>query len=73
MIATALENNGATVYIVSKRLSVLEEAARKNNVGSTYNVISFRTVPNSMISGSNTESLSPSLAMSPARSRSKAL
>ncbi|KAK7689891.1 hypothetical protein QCA50_006530 [Cerrena zonata] len=31
MIATALENNGATVYIVSKRLSVLEEAARKNN------------------------------------------
>ena len=32
MIATALENNGATVYIVSKRQSVLEEAARKHNV-----------------------------------------
>ncbi|KAI0076750.1 NAD-P-binding protein [Panus rudis PR-1116 ss-1] len=31
MIATALENNGATVYIVSKKQRVLEEAARKNN------------------------------------------
>ncbi|CAL1713625.1 unnamed protein product [Somion occarium] len=31
MIATALENNGAVVYIVSKTLHVLEEAARKNN------------------------------------------
>ncbi|TCD65820.1 hypothetical protein EIP91_002170 [Steccherinum ochraceum] len=31
MMATALENNGATVYIVSNRLDVLEEAAKKHN------------------------------------------
>ncbi|EIW81093.1 NAD(P)-binding protein [Coniophora puteana RWD-64-598 SS2] len=31
MIATALENNGATVYIIGRRLQVLEQAARDNN------------------------------------------
>lgn len=34
MIATALEHNGATVYIAARRLDVLEKAARENNVSS---------------------------------------
>ena len=32
MIAKALEHNGATVYIVSRRMAVLEAAARDHNV-----------------------------------------
>ncbi|KAG1751098.1 NAD(P)-binding protein [Suillus lakei] len=32
MIATALENNGATVYIIGRRLEVIEKAAKENNV-----------------------------------------
>jgi len=31
MMATALESNGATVYIVSRRLGLLEKAAEENN------------------------------------------
>ena len=32
MIATALENNGATVYIVGRRAEALEEAVRERSV-----------------------------------------
>lgn len=36
MMAKALENNGATVYIVGRRLDVLEKAAREHNVRQTF-------------------------------------
>ena len=32
MIAKALEHNGATVYIVARRLDVLEQAAHEHSV-----------------------------------------
>ncbi|KAJ3508598.1 hypothetical protein NLJ89_g5674 [Agrocybe chaxingu] len=32
MMATALETNGATVYIVGRRMDVLEKAAKENSV-----------------------------------------
>lgn len=32
MMAKALENNGATVYIVGRRKEILEKAAAENNV-----------------------------------------
>lgn len=31
-MASALENNGATVYIIGRRFDVLQKAARENNV-----------------------------------------
>lgn len=34
MIATALEHNGATVYIIGRRLDILQKAAMDNNVRS---------------------------------------
>lgn len=32
MIATALESNGAIVYIASRRLDVLQQVVRENSV-----------------------------------------
>lgn len=34
MMATALEHNGATVYIIGRRGDVLKKAAKENNVRS---------------------------------------
>ena len=34
MMATVLEHNGATVYIVGRRRAVLEKAAKENSVSS---------------------------------------
>lgn len=39
MIASALENNGAIVYILGRRLGVLEKAARENSVGRHNEII----------------------------------
>ena len=41
MMAKALENNGATVYIVGRRKEVLEKAAAENNVRPHLPLVSF--------------------------------
>lgn len=39
MIATALEHNGAIVYIASRRLEIIEKAAREHNVSAPSPVL----------------------------------
>lgn len=41
MMAAALENNGATVYIIGRRLSILEETAQRIGVAIITDVLSM--------------------------------
>ncbi len=36
LMATALENNGATVYIIGRRMHLLEKAAKENSVRACF-------------------------------------
>lgn len=41
-MAKALENNGATVYIIGRRLDVLQKAAREHNVRQYWALVFVR-------------------------------
>ena len=44
MMAKALEHNGATVYIVGRRLDVLEKAAQEHNVRQPFTFFTLRNL-----------------------------